>query len=49
MAAALAAMGSVWYVWMRILFNLKPGIGPVLPGGLARYAAGFMMAYQLVM
>ena len=47
-AATLAAAGSIWYFWSRVLLCAKNGEPLVLPGGLARYFAGAMMVFQLM-
>jgi len=47
-AAGLCAFGSIWYLWSRILLVAKAEPGPVLPGGVARYIGGFMVAFQLM-
>ena len=49
-AATIAAAGSVGYLWVRCLLRAENGTPlVVLSGGLARYIAGFMMAYRLLM
>jgi len=48
-AAGLAAFGSVWYLWSRIILQEINGAPTVLPGGLSRYFAGLMISAKLLM
>ena len=48
-AAALAAYGSIWYLWSRVLLRAKNGEPAVLPGGMSRYLGGLLIAVKLMM
>jgi len=47
-AASLAAFGSVWYLWMRLILVKKGADLIVLPGGFSRYIAAGMITFKLM-